>query len=485
MPARCFRSPNCPAPRRALPALALSLAASLMLAACGGGSTDEPAPASTTLSPAPVLSVSAAAPRMTIQAAATTAGTIDTSGIDTLFKQISSAFASAAACAGPGGMAAAMATQAHLDTPSTSFKGAAPVAAALCAWAADDRLWGATLNPATPTRCSQREGVASCRVNVDLLASDGTTRRLGRQLAVTRESSGWKLLGHVDPLNINAFASAQRERRLDSGITVDRYQRGLVLAIPAARGLACARVTQTDAGGQRSTLAFFKPYDGLGVQRLSLWRTSASADAPRSMTASNGDLRIVDDVYLALPDGSAGDAIVNNLVRDSGSVRVALFADAGCSTPWAGAAGGATSNEFDVTVDGLPPLTATLAAQPWPQLTGAAALDLRRLGLNSLASATLKSAWTGTAAGFRPESAMLCVDDAHCAEGDNGRIGERALARNASVTTLTLKNRRDPVVPADFKLMSLTGRNSAGLVMLADFHTCASTTAGQPCPKGL
>ncbi len=478
MPARSLP----PLFRCAWPAVALSL----VLAGCGGGADgDADGPTAAPRSAEATAGATTATPRMTLQAAAATATPIDTSGIDTLFKQIGSALATPAACAGPNGMAAAMASKAHLETQGAGINGAVPVAAALCAWAADDKLWGATLNPTAATRCSQRDSTATCRVNVDLLATDGSTRRLGRQLAVTREGSGWKLLGHVDPLNINAFAATQRERRLDSGVTVDRYRRGLVLAIPAAKGLACARVTQTDASGQRGTLAIFKPYDGLGVQRLSLWRTSASPDAPRSLNALSGDLRIVDDAYLALPDGSSGDAIVNSLVRDGGSLRVALYADAGCSTPYAGAAGNATTHEFDVGVDGVPPLTATLPAQPWPQLTGTAALELRRLGLNSLASATLNSAWTGTAAGFRPESAMLCVDDAHCADGDTGRIGERALTRNASVTTLTLKNRRDPVVPADFKLMSLTGRSSTGLVMLADFHTCAGTTAGQPCPSGL
>lgn len=464
--------PALPPRRRAWSAAWPLLTLLATLAGCGGGDI---APPDTDSSHRATIQALIRPP--TVSAAAAVA-TIDTSGIDTLFRQLGAAMASPVACAGPSGMAATLAAKAHLETPRTSFNGPTQVAAALCAWLADDGLWGATPALPTPSRCSQRDNTASCRVNVDLLATDGSVRRLGRQLAVLREAGVWKLLGHVDALTITAFASAQRERRLDSGITVDRYSRGLVLAIPAAPGLACARITQSGSGGQRSTLAYFKPYDGLGVKRLSLWRTGAAADQPRSLNARSGDLRVVDDVYLALPDGSAGDAIVNTLVRDGGSVRISLHADLACSTPY----GNAATSEVDVSVDGVPPLAATQALQAWPQLTGTAALALRRLGLNSLASATLNAGWTGAASGFRPELAMLCVDNTHCAEGDSGRIGERSLARSASVTTLTLKNRKQPVLPADFKLLSLSGRDSTGLVMLADFHTCASVAAGQPCP---
>lgn len=465
----------------------LAIGAAAALAACGGGGE---APASTSSAAAASIgntstssstSQAATAPRATLQAAvrATSAG-VDTSGLDALYRQIGAAMASPAACAGPSGLAAALSSKAHFEAAGVKLDGAAPVAAALCTWLADDKLWGATLDTPSATRCSQRDSAASCRINVDLLAADGSVHRLGRQLAVTQEAGTWKLLGQVDPLNITAFASAQRERRLDSGVTVDRYTRGLVLAIPAASGLACARVTQSDASGQRSTLAYFKAYGGLGATRLSLWRTGPGAADARSPIAASGDMYLADDSYLALPEGSSGDAIVNSLVRDGGSLRVSLYADAGCSTPWTSAG----ASEIDVGVDGIPPLAATQALQAWPQLTATAAGDLRRLGLNSLATATLNTGWNGVATGFRPELAMLCVDEDHCATGDAGRIGERSLARSASVTTLSLANRKQPVVPADFKLLSLTGRNAAGLVMLADFHTCASTAAGQPCPSG-
>lgn len=486
--------------RRARRAVAgAGLAALVLLAsACGGGgdgltvdasvtAADEPhasddsrrSAQAARLAPTLAGSTAAGGTPSTTTAAATTGTAVDPNGITPLFAQIGTALASASACAGPNGLAAALSAQARLDTPSQRFAGAAPVAAALCAWFADDKLWGSTLAAPSPNRCAVRDGQAGCRVAFELQAADGSTRRLGRQLAVVQESGGWKLKGHVDPIDITAFASTQRERRLDSGVTVDRYARGLVLAIPTAPGLACARVTQTDAAGQRSTLAYFKPYEGLGVQRLSLWRTGAAPDQPRSTNPRQGDLRVVDDSYLALPDGAAGDAIVNNLVRDGGNVRVALYADAACSTPF----GAAAQAEYDVGVEGVPPLSTTLATQGWPGLSTTSAGDLRRLGLNSLASANFTSGWT--MAGFRPELLMLCVDDAHCGEGDDGRVGERTLARSATLGTLTVKNRKAPVVPADFKLLALYGRAASGTVMLADFHSCASTPAGQPCPTGM
>lgn len=470
---------------RALPGVMV-----LLLAACGGGDESMPAPAESVAAPAaatgPILTASTADAatgterRMSAQAATASSTAVDTSGIGVLFTRLGSAWASPSACAGSStGMAAAMATQARLETPRQSFSGRAQVAAALCAWAAEDGLWGATLAASPAGRCVQREGQPVCRVNVDLQPADGSVRRLGRQMAVTQEAGAWKLLGHVDALQVTAFAVAQRERRLDSGVTVDRYSRSLVIGIPALPGLACARVTQSSTTGQRSTLALYKPFEGLGVQRLSLWRTGPSAAAARSLDARAGDLRVADDAVLPLPDGSAGDTIVNSLVRDGGSLRISLHADAACSTPLATLA----VNEVEVGVDGVPPLSATLAAQAWPQLSGTAALELRRLGLNSLAGATITSSWTGLAAGFRPELAMLCVDEAYCAPGEAGRIGERALARSASLTTLTLKNRRDPVVPADFKLLALAGRHTSGLVLLADFHSCAAVPAGKPCPS--
>lgn len=458
----------------------------LAMTACGGGGDEappEPAPPPAAAAPAavPADAVGASDPANRRSALAAGSTALDTTGIASLFSQLGAAWANPAACAGStSGMAAALSTQARLETPRSTFNGRSAVAGALCAWAAEDGLWGATLAASTPSRCAVREGKPVCRVNVDLQPADGSVRRLGRQMAVTQEGGAWKLVGHVDALSVTAFAAVQRERRLDSGITVDRYSRNLVIAIPAREGLACARATQTDATGQRSTLAFFKPFEGLGVKRLSVWRTGPTADAPRSLDAQRGDLRRADDAVLALPEGSAGDAIVQALNRDGGSLRLALFADAACTQPLTGLSGG----ELEVGVEGTPPLQATLAAQAWPQLGSASAGELRRLGLNSLAGATISPSWTGLAAGFRPELAMLCVDELHCAPGDDGRIGERALARSASLTTLTLKNRREAVVPADFKLLSLAGRSSNGLVMLADFHSCASTTAGKPCPGG-
>lgn len=400
-------------------------------------------------------------------------------GVSELMVRLTAAMASRAACASTAsGMGNALAAQARYDTLDTRLSGRATVAGAWCSFLDEEGLWGAQVAQATPTRCAMQGAEPVCRLNVDLLAADGTVRRLGGHLAVTREAGQWKLLGHADPVQITAFATAQRERRIDGGAPVDQYRRGLVMAIPALPGLACARVSQSGSAGERTTLAYFKPYDGLGVRRLSLWRTG-SGDLPRSLNPAVGDLRFVDDAYLGLPDGTAGDLIAKALERDEGSVRVALFADAACRQPLKLEDG---RSELDVDVDGVPPLSTAQALLPWPSLGSSAVLDLRRLALNVRASANFVGAWTGLSSGFRPDQAMLCVDADHCGDGDGGRIGERDLRRDASTTTITLKNGRQPVLAADFKLLALAGRAAGGVVMLADFHACASQATGRACP---
>ena len=102
-----------------------------------------------------------------------------------------------------------------------SVTGRASVAQGLCAMFAQQEMWGSRLLSPTLGRCNFGEQPLKCRVSFVLQAVDGSVQPVGNGMGVIRESEQWKFLGDMDPVPVHAFATAQRDRRIDGSEVVD------------------------------------------------------------------------------------------------------------------------------------------------------------------------------------------------------------------------------------------------------------------------
>ncbi|MBL8305340.1 MAG: hypothetical protein JNM33_01500 [Rubrivivax sp.] len=401
------------------------------------------------------------------------AAALSLDGLDALFVRMTSAVANATACgaSGEGGLAAALATNARLGFGGHGLSGPTAVAGALCALFAEQGLWGARFVSPTLGRCETGQMPVRCGVAFAIETPDGARMTVSNGMGVQRQAAGWQFLGDLHPLQIGASSRAQRTRRVDGEVPVDRYERALALDIQAAAGLACARVSQRDAAGAEVTVAYFKPM-GAEAERLSAWR---DGNGGRSLDPAVGQLRSSDDTWLMLPAGSEGDAVVRNFFRGGRLLTVSTFADAACSTPWT--ADG--RSEFIVEVDGVPPVWSAMATLPWPELTAASASALSSLSLAPGAGGELPVAWTFAHGRAGISEMSLCTLEGACGDGEAGRIGQRGVSPALATATLTLRNGEAAV--GAWRMLSLHGGGPDRLGLQANFTSCRGTEAGRDC----
>ena len=396
------------------------------------------------------------------------AASLPLSSLDALFAQMTTAVGSAQACS--SGMAAAMASNARLAFEGV-LNGPTEVAGALCGLFAEQGLWGARLASPTLGRCDLSGAAAVCRVSFVIDAGEGGRQSVSNGLGVVREGNVWKFLGSADPLHMDASARAQRSRRVDGATPVDRYERAIAVEIQAAEGLRCAKVEQRDSNGSRVTVAYFKPF-GAGVQRLSAWR---DGNGERSFNPASGQMRSGDDSWLMLPEGAAGDAVVRNFFRGGRTLVVSTYGDANCATPLAFG----SRSEFEIDIDGVPPVWEAMPSLPWPELSSGTVEAMSSLTLAANASAQLNVAWTFAHGRGGVSEMMFCGDQSACGEGEAGRLGTRDFSPALSSTTISLQNGATAL--GRTRMLSLSGSGPDGIHMQANFTVCPDSASGQAC----
>lgn len=408
-------------------------------------------------------------------AADSRAATLSLASLETLFAGMSNALASADACA--SGLASHMASGARLMLgPDFGLSGADAVAAGLCDMFAEENLWGSRLMSPTLGRCDLDGPQPVCRVTFVLMATGGAVQQVGGRMGVVHQQGAWKFLGDLDPIALSASATVQRDRRFDGGTPVDTYSRALAFEIPAVDGLACARVTQRQADGTAVTMAIYKLFDDT-AERLSLW-TRDGASAMRSMSVGEGHLRSRDDTWVQLPAGEEGDQVIRNFVRGGRAVTVHLYADSDCTTAFEVDG----RSEFEVDIEGVPPLWTTMSSIPWPELTEPAKAEISALSMGGGRSRPIALSWTFPRGPLGLGEAVFCADRASCGDGGAGRIGEASMRPGSTSLTMNLATSAElGVEGTGAKTFVLFGRTADGISVQANFMSCASVAEGQPC----
>lgn len=416
--------------------------------------------------------------------AASGAATLQLGGLETLFKNMSDAFASASACSNANtGILKYLAPQARMGLGDGDVtEGAANVAAGLCQFFASGEdghtpMWGAKLVSPVLGRCDLGGTAPVCAVSFALQDPSGGVQQLGQGMAVTQEAGVWKFVGDTMPIQIHASAKAQRTKRIDTASPVYGYDRALAFEVAAVSGLACAKVSQKNADGVATTIAYYKRHPGATGQRaLALW-TADGVSWGASLNPTAGATRNADDTWLALPEGTAGDAVIRNFYRGGRSVNVALYGDAACSVPFT--IGGKTS--FDVDVDGVPPVWAAMENLPWPELDGASVAALRNLAVDAGGNGSLAVAWTFARGPLGVNGATVCGSRATCGQGGAGRLGEASLRPSSRNATVSLHNDGTAVGKDDDKTFALYGRNGEGVDLQSNYGSCPSSPAAESC----
>lgn len=336
-------------------------------------------------------------------------------------------------------------------------------------------LFGGKLLPPLIDRCDTRAGADPlCRVSLIYQSSKGQLRSLGVEQAAVRRPSGWKLLGNRLEVQASATARLVRSQRLDATTPAapDSYSRYLDIAIPAVSALQCARVSQQDISGTSVPLALFKRFT---VGRyLSLWSVSSSNAAP-SLNPTSGTVRGADVIAVPVPSGAAGDLVARNFARMGPALRIELFNDSTCQTPFVGTDGG----EISLNVTGALPIAGAAASgQAWPALAAASATALSNLKGAARAKVQYGPTWTLPArTDFRPDRAQLCITDASC----TNKVADLELLNYTASAALSGTLGSAALDTKDYKLLRLTGRTADGLVLQLDAASCANQVAGQPC----
>ena len=417
-------------------------------------------------------------------------------GLEALFDRMSAAIASAQACAHPStGLASTLAHDAAMSLDGPQATGAAAVAQALCGFlgggvdgqAGEPARWGSRFmspvlgkcdfgaDSSTNTQANADADATVCGVSLSLRDRDGGVEALGNGMAVSYRDGQWKFKGDRLPLAISASARVQRDLRIDGDTPRVDYNRAIAIEIPAAPGLACARVSQRNAAGDSVTFAYFKAHGGDQVERLSLWTASAQS-SQRSLDARVGTTRSSDDSWVMLPQGDDGDAAVRNFFRGGRSVDVDLYGDTDCSAPLVIAG----ASRFEVEVAGVPPVWSALPALPWPDLTGATRAALRNLSVVASGETPFNVGWSFPRGSAAVGEITVCSDRASCGDGNPGRIGEAGARPSARSATVTLRSATAIAADAN-KSIALHARSGDGVALEANFLSCPGTPAGQVC----
>jgi hypothetical protein len=414
--------------------------------------------------------------------AAPQAASLPLAGIETLFRDISDAMASAAACSSEAtGIRRSLASTAQMSMGGGSASGPDAVAQGLCGFFAsgenDTPMWGARLLSPTLGRCDLSGAAPVCSVSFVLQSPAGDVQSVGDGMAVTRENGVWKFVGDRLPIEIHASARAQRTHRIDTAAPIHEYNRALAFEVAALPGLACARVSQRDSSAADVTLAYYKRHPGaVDQQRLSLW-TRDGMSPFASLDRLSGITRAADDSWIFLPDGTEGDVLVRNFYRGGRSVTVQLFGDAGCSTPF-NVAGRST---FEVDVEGVPPVWAQMPNLPWPEISADSKAALRALAIDAGAVGSLQAAWHFTRGPLGLNGATVCGSRADCGQGGTGRLGEHALRASARSVSVSLHNTGTAVAADDAKTLALYGRNGEGLGLQSNYSSCPLSGPSDAC----
>lgn len=414
--------------------------------------------------------------------AAPSAESLQLSGLETLFRNMTAAVADATACSSETiGIQRSLAANAQISMDGNAAVGAAQVAQGLCGFFAqgdgNTPMWGSRLLSPTLGRCDLSGAAPVCGVSFVLQSQAGDVMPVGSGMAVTQENGVWRFFGDLLPIEIHASAKAQRTRRIDTVTPVIEYDRALAFEVAAVPGLACAKVAQRDAGNALVTVGYYKRHLPAAEQaRLSLWTTDG-----QGMGASTdplvGATRSADDTWIALPQGSAGDTLIRNFYRGGRSVTVSLFSDRDCTAPFS--IGGRSS--FDVDVDGVPPVWAAMENLPWPELDADSQAALRNLAIGSGASGSLHAGWTFARGPLGLNDLTVCGDRGACGDGGSGRLGSRSLRPSARDATASLQNRGSAVGADDPKTLALSGRNGEGMDLQSNYSSCPTVPSTEGC----
>lgn len=423
------------------------------------------------------------APAVGALSAAAGAAELPLAGLETLFDRMTAAIASAQACGhAETGLASTLAADAALSFGGASITGAANVAQALCTFlggeAPEPARWGSRFMSPVLGKCDLGGAAPVCGVSFSLQDSEGGVESLGNGMAVTYTGGQWKFKGDRLPLAMFASARVQRDLRFDGPAPVLSYDRAIAFEIPAAPGLACARISQRNAEGQLVTFAYFKRHAGVNIERLSLWTANGQGN-DRSLDPLAGSTRSSDDTWVMLPQGNDGDAAVRHFFRGGRSVLVDLYEDADCSTSFAVAG----ASRYEVEVMGVPPVWAALPTLPWPDLSAATQSALRSLALAAHTDTPIDVGWSFARGSLAVGEVNVCSDRAQCGQGNPGRIGESGARPSARSAAVTLRS-GTAVAAGDDKSIALHGRTGDGLSLEANFLSCPGTPVGRACQSG-
>ncbi len=406
------------------------------------------------------------------------------SGIETLFRNMSAAMASATACADAnGGIRRSLSAGAQMTLGDSAAQGPDNVAAGLCQFfgTGDDGqtpMWGSTLLSPTLGKCDLSGAVPVCAISFVIQSREGDVMPVGDGMAVTQEGGVWKFMGDRLPIEIHATARAQRTLRVDTTATVApvvQYDRAIQFEVAAVSGLACASVAQHTADGVLTTIAYYKRFPGAARQpRLSLWSGNGSG---ASLDPLDGSVRSADDTWLTLPQGTEGDAVIRNFYRGGRTVTFSLFSDQACSTPFAVAG----RSVFDVEIKGVPPVSSAMESLPWPEVDAATVTALRSLAIDAGATGTFHAAWTFARGPLGLDDITVCGNRDSCGDGGSGRIGSGRLRPSARDNNVALRNNGAAVSADSMKMLALSGRNSEGVGLESNYMSCPQTAAGESC----
>lgn len=393
------------------------------------------------------------------------------SGIETLFQGMSQAMVSDSACRTqlPGLLASTVRMSFGDPNPT---QGPTDVTALMCDFIGDTANegpgFGVSFVSPVLGRCDLSGSDPVCRVSFVLKLSDNSLKAIGEEMAVVREGQTWKFKGDVNPMSIHAHAALQRTQTIDNtgAIVFTEHSRAFQFDIQAVTNLQCAKVTQKDANGNEVLLAYFKRYSG-SPERLSAWRDAYSAILSNP-TDPNGQLRSSDDTQIQLPPGTAGDAAITNFYRGGRTVKVAIYSNAGCSTPLVLEG----KSEFDVDMMGVPPLGDRVEAFPWPTLSAGTITSLRNLSLEAHGATTLQASWSFARGYTGLDSAYFCTDRS-CASQSNVRIGEVGFSAAAQSVALPLDNTGTFLSASAYKMLTISGRTGEGMGVQNNFVYCS------------
>ncbi|MEO6897989.1 MAG: hypothetical protein ABI218_15235 [Caldimonas sp.] len=404
-------------------------------------------------------------------------------GIETLFRGMSAAMASANACADAStGIRRSLSSIAQMTLGDRAAQGPDDVAAGLCQFFAtgDDGatpMWGSTLLSPTLGRCDLSGSVPVCAISFVIQSPDGDVMPVGDGMGVTKEGGVWKFMGDLLPVQIRATARAQRTVRVDATSPVVQYDRAIQLEVAAVSGLACARVAQHTADGSSTTIAFYKRFPGAAHQtRLSLWGSNGMGTGA-SLDPLAGSVRSADDTWLTLPQGTDGDVVIRNFYRGGRTVTFSLFADDSCSTPFTVAG----RSVFDVEIQGVPPVSSAMESLPWPEIDGATVTALRSLTLDAGATGTFHAGWAFARGPLGLDDITVCGNRDSCGDAGSGRIGSGRVRASARDNNVALHNNGAAVTASSMKMLALSGRNSEGVGLQSNYMSCPQSPAGENC----